>query len=161
MKNEGLTSSRLAEMLEIQPSGISHIISGRNKPSFDLLQKILRRFPRINPDWLLLDAPNIYRDELDAPLSSRGEVSDFGEFDLFAAAASDRPVEGSNIGSNLDGSQYPFDGLISGVERAKNSDEKGAKFQSQATPQNRGFSPSVERIIVLYSDHTFTTYEMR
>ena len=41
MKSEGLTSSRLAELLGIQPSGISHLISGRNKPSYDLLQKIL------------------------------------------------------------------------------------------------------------------------
>ena len=46
MKSEGLTSSRMAEILGIQPSGISHILAGRNKPGFDLLQKILRRFPR-------------------------------------------------------------------------------------------------------------------
>ena len=62
MKNEGLTQSKLAEILEIQPGGISHILAGRNKPGFDLLQKILRRFPRLNPDWLLLDSENMYRD---------------------------------------------------------------------------------------------------
>ena len=48
------------------PSGISHILSGRNKPGFDLLQKILRRFPRINPDWLLLDSPQMYRSDSEA-----------------------------------------------------------------------------------------------
>ena len=62
MKSEGLTSSRMAEILGIQPSGISHILAGRNKPGFDLLQKILRRFPRVNPDWLLLDSDKMYRD---------------------------------------------------------------------------------------------------
>ncbi|MDE7069744.1 MAG: helix-turn-helix domain-containing protein [Alistipes sp.] len=61
MKSEGLTSSRMAEMLGVQPSGISHLLSGRNKPGFDLLQKILRRFPQVNPDWLLLDAEQMYR----------------------------------------------------------------------------------------------------
>lgn len=61
MKSEGLTSSRMAEILRIQPSGISHILAGRNKPGFDLLQKILRRFPRVNPDWLLLDSEQMYR----------------------------------------------------------------------------------------------------
>ena len=45
MKNEGLKPSQLAEQLEINPAGISHILAGRNKPGFDLLQKILRRFP--------------------------------------------------------------------------------------------------------------------
>ena len=62
MKNEGLKPSQLAEQLEINPAGISHILAGRNKPGFDLLQKILRRFPRINPDWLLLDSDKMYRE---------------------------------------------------------------------------------------------------
>lgn len=63
MKHEGLKPSQLAEILEVNPAGISHILAGRNKPGFDLLQKILRRFPQINPDWLLLDSPQMYRDE--------------------------------------------------------------------------------------------------
>lgn len=46
MKNEGLKPSQLAELLGINPAGISHILAGRNKPGFDLLQKILREdFP--------------------------------------------------------------------------------------------------------------------
>ncbi len=61
MKNENLTPSKLAELLGIQPSGISHILAGRNKPSFDLVQKILRRFPQINPDWLFLDQKPMYQ----------------------------------------------------------------------------------------------------
>ena len=69
MKNEGLKPSQLAEQLEINPAGISHILAGRNKPGFDLLQKILRRFPRINPDWLVLDSDKMYRDEYPAASS--------------------------------------------------------------------------------------------
>ena len=77
MKNEGLKPSQLAEQLEINPAGISHILAGRNKPGFDLLQKILRRFPRINPDWLLLDSDKMYRDEY--PAASSGHCrADFG-----------------------------------------------------------------------------------
>ena len=66
MKSEGLKPSQLAEMLEINPAGISHILAGRNKPGFDLLQKMLTRFPRINPDWLILDSNQMYRDEASA-----------------------------------------------------------------------------------------------
>lgn len=72
IKSEGLTASRFAEMLEIQPAGVSHILAGRNKPSFDLLQKILRRFPKINPDWLLLDSEQMYRDGWSEAGSSMG-----------------------------------------------------------------------------------------
>lgn len=75
IKSEGLTASRFAEMLEIQPAGVSHILAGRNKPSFDLLQKILRRFPKINPDWLLLDSEQMYRDGWNEAGSSMGGAS--------------------------------------------------------------------------------------
>lgn len=61
MQREGLKPGQLAELLDISPAIISHILSERNKPSLDLLCKILRRFPQINPDWLLLDDPNMYR----------------------------------------------------------------------------------------------------
>ena len=56
MQNENLTASKLAEILEVKPAAISHILSGRNKPSFELLCKIVTRFPQINPYWLLGDA---------------------------------------------------------------------------------------------------------
>lgn len=61
LKSKGLSASTLANMLEIQPSGISHLMSGRNKPSFDLVVKILKVFPDINPDWLLLDKGEMTR----------------------------------------------------------------------------------------------------
>ncbi len=63
MKSEGLTSSRLAEILGTGASNISHIISGRSKPGYDLLRKILLSFPQINPDWLLLDDETMYRSD--------------------------------------------------------------------------------------------------
>ena len=56
MQSENLTASRLAEILEVKPAAISHILSGRNKPSFELLCKIVNRFPQINPYWLLGNA---------------------------------------------------------------------------------------------------------
>ena len=56
MQSENLTASRLAEILEVKPAAISHILSGRNKPSFELLCKIVNRFPQISPYWLLGDA---------------------------------------------------------------------------------------------------------
>ena len=56
MQNENLTASKLAEILEIKPAAVSHILNGRNKPSFELICKIVTRFPHINPYWLLGDA---------------------------------------------------------------------------------------------------------
>ncbi|MCD7930352.1 MAG: helix-turn-helix domain-containing protein [Tannerellaceae bacterium] len=63
MQKEGLTSSRFAETIGIQRSAMSHIISGRNKPSLDVLIKILEKFTYINSDWLLFGKGNMEKDD--------------------------------------------------------------------------------------------------
>ncbi len=44
---------QFASSLGVQRSGISHILSGRNKPSLDFILKILETFPDVNEKWLL------------------------------------------------------------------------------------------------------------
>ncbi len=56
-----LSPSRFAEELGIQPSGVSHILSGRNNPSYDFIVKILSKFPDLNPEWLLLGKGDMMR----------------------------------------------------------------------------------------------------
>jgi transcriptional regulator with XRE-family HTH domain len=53
--DKGISPSSFADALEIQRSSVSHILSGRNKPSLDIIQRILRIFPDIDRDWLLFD----------------------------------------------------------------------------------------------------------
>ena len=50
----GLSSNTFAQEIDVNRSTISHILSGRNKPSIEVLQKILRRFPDVSASWLLL-----------------------------------------------------------------------------------------------------------
>lgn len=53
MRAQNLKASDLAELLGIQPSGISHILSGRNQPSLDFVKKIKETFPEYNLDWII------------------------------------------------------------------------------------------------------------
>ncbi len=48
-----LTSAGFAHKIGIQPSSVSHILSGRNKPSLDLIQKITASFTDVNTHWLI------------------------------------------------------------------------------------------------------------
>jgi DNA-binding XRE family transcriptional regulator len=50
----GLSSNAFAKEIDVNRSTISHILSGRNKPSIEVLQKILKRFPDVSANWLLL-----------------------------------------------------------------------------------------------------------
>ena len=53
LKIKNLSPAQFADMIGVQRSGISHLISGRNKPSLDFMQKILKTFPEVNTDWML------------------------------------------------------------------------------------------------------------
>jgi len=53
MSKEGLTASQLADRIGVQRSAISHILSGRNRPSLDLVMKLLEAFPQVSAEWML------------------------------------------------------------------------------------------------------------
>jgi transcriptional regulator with XRE-family HTH domain len=59
--SENLTPTKFADIIGVQRSAISHILSGRNKPSFDLIQKILTKFPRVSSEWLLMGRGEMYK----------------------------------------------------------------------------------------------------
>lgn len=50
---KGLSPSGFADAIQVQRSSISHILNGRNKPSLELIQKIITAFPDIDIEWLL------------------------------------------------------------------------------------------------------------
>lgn len=138
MKNEGLTQSRLAEILEIQPAGISHILAGRNKPGFDLLQKILRRFPRLNPDWLLLDSDKMYRD-----------------------AAEEKPAAQTTSANTVRSQEKPapnFDNLFAGPATRTAAMPSGNGTVSDTPFPAGAMEKEIARVIVLYSDRSFESF---
>ena len=53
MQEKKLSPSQFADEIGVQRSGISHILSGRNKPSLDFILKVLGRFTEVNASWLL------------------------------------------------------------------------------------------------------------
>lgn len=53
LKVKNLTPTQFADLVGVQRSSMSHILSGRNKPSLEFILKILRTFPDIKAEWLL------------------------------------------------------------------------------------------------------------
>ncbi|WP_435412741.1 helix-turn-helix domain-containing protein [Psychroserpens mesophilus] len=49
----GESASSFAEKIGVQRSSISHILSGRNKPSLDFVLKVLSSFPEVELYWLM------------------------------------------------------------------------------------------------------------
>lgn len=60
LKEKNLTAARFAELIQVNASAMSHILNGRNKPGFDVLEKIVQAFPDVNLNWLISGQGNIY-----------------------------------------------------------------------------------------------------
>ncbi|WP_294303623.1 helix-turn-helix transcriptional regulator [uncultured Chryseobacterium sp.] len=59
-----LTPSEFADEIDVQRSSISHITSGRNKPSLEFIIKIKSRFPEILWDWLVTGEGEMLKSDL-------------------------------------------------------------------------------------------------
>ena len=163
IKKEKLTAGRLAELLEVQPSRISQLKSGRNKqPSFDIIQKILQRFPHINPDWLLLDSDRMYREGYEpreeADNQNRSNEMDSTTADLFTAfGIGDQDAEAGVTTSGHETENPP--------KASENSTSRESHIS--AAPHERSeisdshASSKIERVIVFYSDGTFQDFNKR
>ena len=63
LKIKNLSPAQFADLIGVQRSSISHLISGRNKPSLEFIQRILKTFPEINTDWMLSGKGPVMNDE--------------------------------------------------------------------------------------------------
>jgi plasmid maintenance system antidote protein VapI len=73
LKTKSITSSQLAADLNVQPSGISHILSGRNKPSLDFVVRLINLFPELNELWLLKGEGAMYKAKGSKEKSAEGK----------------------------------------------------------------------------------------
>ena len=60
LKSENKSSAQFAEEVGVQPSSISHILSGRNKPSLDFVTRMLEKYKFLSTEWLLFGKGNMY-----------------------------------------------------------------------------------------------------
>ena len=134
LKSEGLTSSKLAEILEVQPATISHILAGRNKPGFDFLARVMQCFPAISPDWLILGAEPMYRENSAEGAAHNPPPRDDSQPGLF-----DTDMSGNADFLPLETEQP----LVSHINPAQISTEK------------------ISKIITFYEDRTFVEYNLR
>jgi len=134
LKRENKSSALFAEEIGVQPSGISHILSGRNRPSLDFVLKMLETYPYININWLLFGKGNMYNPEIIPDL--------FGNYtDISVKKESEKEVSHEN---EAEGS----------IKAATEAAGHGPVVYDQSLAEK----PSVRRIVLLYDDNSFEEY---
>ena len=134
---ENLSPAQLADRLGVQRSGISHILSGRNKPSFELLQRVVQSFPEISAEWLITGNGKPLKEQNQAAASgatssatsgaASGATSgaansrSSGTTPSISPSISPSTTSGSNNSSTsgtISGATPPFEGLFNSSEAA-------------------------------------------
>lgn len=177
---ESLTASELADILGVQPSNISHILSERNKPSFDFMLKLMEAFPRYNPEWLISGNGQVYKSESENIITNNrfqivdrnidkevinahlhnvtnvnSKPTNIDSKDLFNAH-----TEAVNLENDDAALQTPSSGLL---------DIEEDHFQGKNVAVNHldgevglskksGDIKKISKVIIFYEDHTFELY---
>ncbi|ESU24947.1 XRE family transcriptional regulator [Flavobacterium enshiense DK69] len=146
----GLSASGFADKIGVQRSSLSHLLSGRNKPSLDFIMKIIQEFPEVDLYWILNGKGNFPKSDfseesvlIEKPAAPASLFSDIGtekksetkneiQPDLFSTEPS---VEKNRIFEN----QKDFFSNTRNFEEVQNNQE-------------------IDRIVVFYKNGTFKSY---
>ena len=149
LEEYGLNSSRLAEKMGIQRSGISHIMAGRNKPSFDFIVGLLKLFPELDANWLLTgDGTMLKGDNFqETTISSDTNASaDKRQPDLFTNIPQD--ISASTDKTGKDKLQHDT--------KNNDRDHDSEVYKSKHTESASEYQ--VESVLILLSNGKFKTY---
>ena len=59
---ENITQAQFADNINVVRASVSHVLSGRNNPSYEFIRSITLKYPRLNIEWLLFGKGKMYKD---------------------------------------------------------------------------------------------------
>ena len=133
---KNLSPSYLADDIGVQRSSISHILSGRNRPSLDIIQKIVRRFPEFTYEWFLESDIQLTTDEPQARVSEQVEKQPVNS--VVSLGKASRPtIPAQPVSTPTPTIDHNQPAVPKPIESPK---------------------PSIDRILIFYADGTFREY---
>lgn len=135
LEKEHLSPARFADLIQVQRSAVSHILTGRNRPSLDFVIKVLNAFPKLSTDWLLYGKQPMYNQEASEHEEGTNSAIEPAENSLF-------PTDRRDVPKNVQ------DGALKSNEIVPFSTEK----------QLLEAKKEISKIIVFYTDGTFDSF---
>ena len=132
LEMEEVSQAQFADKLGIQRGGLCHLLSGRNKPSFDFIVKLINSYPTVNPDWLLTGKGKPYKNDNSSEIAVQPEIDDLPPADDLFSRTAYLPQQPA--GNQIDIPQY---------ETRQPSEER---TENQRT---------VEKVMIFFSDGTY------
>lgn len=165
---EGLNNKEFAERIDVSPAIISHVISGRNNPSLNLIHSILKSFTNVNSRYLLTGEGALLREDTNVNESNSPPSSDlFNEGVRVVSPPGSTPL--SHPAEAEQEKAEDHDKELHSAKESKGKTEKSAqsppssqesdkKIPDTHSPDNEYEERKLERIVFFYSDRSFEEY---
>lgn len=160
----GYTPSEFADEIDVQRSSISHVTSGRNKPSLEFIIKIKSRFPEILWDWLVNGEGEMLKSEL-----KEEEQNDETEKtkptslpDLFTLISEDEILENVDLPKteeNITPSESPISYQSKEEQKILNSQPLENSTKKIITENADNQINKIKRIVLFYENGKFESFE--
>lgn len=164
MRARNLNAAQLAEEINVQKSGISHILTGRNNPSLDFIQKILNRYPEINAQWLVMGKGAMFMDMNGGENEAQKTVYSIEKEivnDLFSGI---EPSENSILANEEQESVKYKDDTSNNSDSVTNQKKpvsESVYSQSKTLKLTDISTENINKIIIVYSDNSFSVLKSR
>lgn len=60
---ENISQSQFADTIRVVRASVSHVLSGRNNPSYEFIKAIMNCYPNLNMEWLMLGKGKMYKEQ--------------------------------------------------------------------------------------------------
>lgn len=64
---ENITQAQFADTINVVRASVSHILAGRNKPSYEFICGLMSHYPNLNIEWLMFGKGKMYKETSAAP----------------------------------------------------------------------------------------------
>jgi transcriptional regulator with XRE-family HTH domain len=155
MEYEGMTSAHFADYMEIGRAVMSHILNGRNKPSLEVITKILSKIDYIDSNWLLTGEGSMLKQDFPLKQTTSNmvgeQIAEPIQRDLFTA---DKSRENENLNPSVRDSN-----LYRKENELKQPQTPIQPLVNQPIEVSKKEDRKITKIIIYYSDNTFETFD--
>jgi transcriptional regulator with XRE-family HTH domain len=156
LKTKNISASKFADEIGVQRSSISHILSGRNNPSLDFIQKILKRFPDISPDWILTGKGSMYTEPDLFTTIEEPKEEKFVTNEVIQDSA--EPELEEKVILNDENEEIPVQKPVKSAQPKTIPKPKEATESKSPDIIMKPVGKKIERIIIFYSDKSCIEY---
>ena len=165
LEYSGFTASEFADEIDVQRSSISHIVSGRNKPSLEFITKIKSRFPELSWDWIVFGKGEMKESNTPTPIAEKTETTAPDLFTLIDEDYKNEIFVQENLQNEI---ERELNDSFPTVEKNKISDSQRLGIKNDISNiqnivnedvMNKTNDNKIKKIVFFYENGKFESFE--